>query len=99
MRRRLLKDVLANIHSIDRSLALYVPKDEALSTSTVVELMPWEDPDSPRPEGTRSFLTIDDIIDVLDAWSAWRGGKAPSDEERISAVAYYEKHDAFMPVV
>ncbi|MGP3978249.1 hypothetical protein ACTWQF_30380 [Streptomyces sp. 8N114] len=36
--------------------------------------------------------------DVLEVWSAWRGGASPSAQERCEAIIHYAEHDAYLPV-
>ena len=36
--------------------------------------------------------------DVLRVWSEWRDGAAPSAEDRVEAVTYYARNDAYIPV-
>jgi hypothetical protein len=36
--------------------------------------------------------------EAIEIWSAWRGGRLPTDEEGCEAVIHYAKHDAYLPV-
>jgi hypothetical protein len=45
------------------------------------------------------LLEIDIAVEVLEVWSAWRGGAIPSPEEAAVAVIHYAKNDAYLPAV
>jgi hypothetical protein len=36
--------------------------------------------------------------EAIEVWSAWRGGKKPSRQDKFAAVMFYSQHDAFIPV-
>ena len=46
----------------------------------------------------RNLLTVENAVEVIDAWSKWRGGREPTRAERCAAVVYYAEHDAYMPL-
>lgn len=50
------------------------------------------------PAGYEYLLEVDLVLDVLEVWSAWRGGLPPTPEEAAEAVIYYAQRDAYLPV-
>jgi hypothetical protein len=50
-----------------------------------------------RP-GFRLVLEVPMAREVLQVWSAWRGGRPPSADEAAAAVIHYAEHDAYVPV-
>lgn len=50
--------------------------------------------------GSRSpnLLEIFLAADVLEVWSEWRSGRAPTASEAIAAIEWYGDHDAYQPV-
>ena len=36
--------------------------------------------------------------EASEVWSEWRGGKSPTKQEKLDAVLYYSRHDAFLPL-
>lgn len=44
----------------------------------------------------RSLHPVADFWDILKAWSEWRAGRQPNEEQALRAIAYYDKRDAFI---
>ncbi len=93
-----LSEVLANADKYEQHLVVYIASDREPVADSEVELVDYEGPHTPTPSGKRHFLGIHDIRMVLEAWSKWRGGRAPNDAERCEAVAFYAKNDGFLPI-
>jgi hypothetical protein len=45
----------------------------------------------------RYLLEVEIAAEVLEVWSAWRGGAKPTPEEAVAAVIHYAAHDAYLP--
>jgi hypothetical protein len=44
------------------------------------------------------FLMVQLAREAIEVWSAWRGGRTPTKEEKLAAVKFYSCHDAYLPV-
>ena len=93
-----LRDVLANVEKYEARLVVYVAGDQEPGPGSLVELVNYVGPTTQEPAGKRYLLSIGDIRDVLETWSKWRDGCVPNDEERCEAVAFYAKHDGYLPI-
>jgi hypothetical protein len=51
----------------------------------------------PEAEGLEYLLEADQVKEVIDVWSDWRGGAKPSATQRVEAVTYYAKNDTYLP--
>jgi hypothetical protein len=61
-----------------------------------------------RGEGSGSTCPLDPSLaevlgvgqarEVLEVWSAWRGGLVPSPEDRFRAVLFFSQYGAFFPL-
>lgn len=54
--------------------------------------------DSKQRPGFRLVLDVKIAREVLDVWSAWRGGARPTLDQAVEAVLHYATHDAYLPV-
>lgn len=43
------------------------------------------------------FLEVYITKEVIETWSAWRGGLDPTTSEACEAVIHYATHDAYLP--
>jgi hypothetical protein len=98
MKALVLKEVLGNVDDYEAYLVVYIADDRDPTLESEVELVDYRGPQTPKPPGKRSFLSIEDIRDVLETWSSWRCGRIPDDAERVAAVAFYARYDGYIPV-
>ena len=49
------------------------------------------------PEGLTYLLEVYLAKEVLQVWSEWRGGRAPSSEQKCQAVIWYAEKDSYIP--
>jgi hypothetical protein len=42
-------------------------------------------------------LAVQLAKEAIEVWSAWRGGRIPSRQDKFAAVMFYSQHDAFLP--
>jgi hypothetical protein len=52
----------------------------------------------PQDPAVSEVLMVRLAKEAIEVWSAWRGGKKPSRQEKFAAVMFYSQHDAFIPV-
>ena len=52
----------------------------------------------PKDAALSEVLMVQLAKEAIEVWSAWRGGKKPSHQDKFAAVMFYSQHDAFMPV-
>ena len=43
-------------------------------------------------------LSVDQAREVIEVWSAWRGGVTPTPAERFKSVMFFAKYAAFLPL-
>jgi hypothetical protein len=49
------------------------------------------------PSGFRYLIEVHVAKDVIEVWTAWHNGQAPSPEEAARAILYYAEHDTYKP--
>jgi hypothetical protein len=91
---RALGDVLAELDDAADESTIFIEVGEIVEGSTKAMVLAEG---QPAPHGFRYFLEVLVAREVLEVWSEWRGGRKPSREDRVGAVAYYAARDAFMP--
>lgn len=94
-----LVDLLDNIEMIDENSSLYIKSTENIHEDVDVIIIPIDlVPNGGKtPKGLNYLLEVYLIKEVLDVWKNWRDGKEPTSEEKINAIDYFVKHDAFLP--
>jgi hypothetical protein len=48
--------------------------------------------------GVPYLLEVALAREAIEVWQKWRGGRVPTLEDKVAAVAYYARNDAFLPV-
>ena len=95
-----LAEVLENIESADRELTICAERNPRSSPlSRAILAREPENGELPKDaEGLEYLLEVFFVHDVLEVWSAWRGGRNPSVQEKCEAVTYYAENDSYLPV-
>jgi hypothetical protein len=66
--------------------ALVCPGDEAASLACPLD-------------ATLSYvLMVQHAKECIEVWSAWRGGRRPTPQDKFAAVMYYARKDAWLPL-
>ena len=86
-----LKQLLSEPDLLPIDAVLYAVRPWAAGTDAVV--LDGDD----APAGYEYLLEVNLVLDVLEVWSAWRGGRSPAPEEAAGAVIYYAERDAYLP--
>jgi hypothetical protein len=90
-----LIDAIADLDGLPRKATIYVPgAAPTITRDTEVVLVPSG---GDVPDGWIYLLELLIVREVLEVWSAWRGGRAPSPDEASDAVIYYAEYDAYQP--
>lgn len=55
-------------------------------------------PVCPLDRSLSEVLGVEQALEAIQVWSAWRGGVTPSPEERFRAVMFSAVHGAFLPL-
>jgi hypothetical protein len=79
---------------LDPELTIYALEDRPLTEDSPAYLAMEG---SPIPPGLSYLLEVFLATDVLDTWSLWREGRAPTPEEGIAAIEWYADDDAYQP--
>ena len=91
-----LIEVIQNLDEFDADQAIYVTATSA-DADAVVDYEADDGNAPPSAKGMRYFLEVSIARDSIRVWSQWRDGRQPTADERMQAVLYYAKNDAFMP--
>jgi hypothetical protein len=52
----------------------------------------------PLDPSLSEVLSVEKARDAIEVWSAWRGGLAPSPEDRFRTVMFFSQHGAYFPL-
>ncbi len=96
MGKVVLRDITDDPSRYDQSLLVLVPKAEDLGPETEVTLQESKWPRLPVPDGMRLMFDIETLAMVMRAWRKHANGREPSPSQAASAVAHYDKYDAFI---
>jgi hypothetical protein len=55
------------------------------------------DDGSPHVPGLEYLLEIAAARQAIEVWRAWRPGREPTLEDKLEAVIYYARNDAWLP--
>lgn len=91
----LLGDVLKNWHEYQLDDELYLPAGMELSLETQVNVLPFDPARERIFEGRHYLLGIEQVRDVILGLESQIGREATMPE-RLYAVAYYARYDAFI---
>ena len=89
-------DLLNHIEEYDDDLVIF-------STNGIIEmggdlfLFSTEESEEVN-DGYKYVLELYLVNEVLNVWSTWRNSKVPTLEEKIIALNYYAKNDAYLPI-
>ncbi len=92
---RPLSELLETLSGLDPDDAIFIASaaDVRADTPSVLGVAT----ESP-PHGYRYLLEVHITQEVLEVWSAWRGGRKPTLDEKLEAVDHYSRTDAYLPV-
>jgi hypothetical protein len=54
--------------------------------------------DCPRDPGLSYVLEVEQARECIEVWSEWRGGRRPTPQDKLAAVMYYSRNDAWLPL-
>ena len=52
----------------------------------------------PQDGSLSEVLMVQLAREAIEVWSEWRGGRAPTRQDKFEAVIHYSLHDAYLPV-
>ena len=87
-----LRDVLGEADDLPTEAVVFATRPWSPTSEVIVSQT-----DAAQP-GYEYLLEVELVLDVLEVWSAWRGGAAPDPEEASRAVIYYAQRDTYLPV-
>jgi hypothetical protein len=94
-----LGEVLGNLGAYDEESLILVAKDTLPSPGTTAMVVPIPATSDEEP-GAPNFQYLIEVYtakDVLDTWREWRENRAPTPEEAVEAILFYQENDAFLP--
>ena len=89
-----LKELIASLAGLPDDEVICVGGGSKPSGASLAESRPR----GSIPEGLKYVLEVELAKEVLDTWSRWRSGRAPTTEEALQAILYYSEHDAYQPI-
>jgi hypothetical protein len=92
-----MHDLLASSEQLDDEIIAFVPDGVDVDLLTPVLLLDFEEHEH-GVEGYRYLLEGENIKESILVWSLWREGRLPSLEDKLAAVLFYARNDAFLPV-
>ncbi len=91
-------ELICQIDDFSDDLVAFKEKSEPDTEDMWVELFYIEDAvKNNLPDGVKYVLEVSLIKEVIDVWSLWRGGKTPTQLDKVNAVLYFIKNDAYLP--
>lgn len=94
----------ASVHVVPQLMQLLSEPDALPTDAVLYAVRPWTagtdavlTEGDGAPAGYEYLLEVDLVLEVLEVWSAWRGGLHPTPEEAADAVIYYAECDAYLP--
>jgi hypothetical protein len=90
-----LQDAVRDLASLPRKATIYVARGENVVSSSTPALLVMSDEEPPAD--WRYLLEVLIAREVVEVWSAWRDGRAPSVEQACEAIVYYAENDAYQP--
>jgi hypothetical protein len=89
-----LRELIAGLASLDDGMAIHTADATPSAFSEVVLV----DDGGRVPPGHHYLLEVAIAKEVVEVWSRWRGGRAPTTDAAVEAVLHYAAYDAFVPV-
>jgi hypothetical protein len=94
-----LSALIERLDGLDEDDTIYaVGGPDADGNSPAVAAFEPEDGSLPaEAEGMAYVLEVAVAREVVDVWREWRDGREPALDERVAAILYYARNDAYMP--
>jgi hypothetical protein len=87
-----LIDLLATLDDLDPTGVIHATKPWSTTSAAAATA------DDVPVDGMAYLLEVDLALEVLQVWSAWRGGAHPSDLQKCAAIIHYAQHDSYEPL-
>jgi hypothetical protein len=92
-----LRDVIARLDELGDDETIYA-QSAAAEARALVAAEPDDGSVPAGAEGLSSLLEVDAAREAIAVWRAWRPGQTPTLDDKVAAVAYYARNDAWLPV-
>jgi len=86
-----LREVIGRLNQFADDQTIY-----AESAAPTAEAIVASEPEQAAP--LPYLLEIALAREAIEVWEAWRPGRTPSPEDKVAAVIYYARNDAWLPV-
>ena len=90
-----LRDLVVALDDLDEDAVIYTDGSSAAAEAVVIRA---SDAAEAKAAGLRYFLEVSLARDAVDVWSAWRDGAEPTTDDKLMAISYYAKNDAYLPL-
>ena len=92
-----LRDVIARLDEFADQETIYA-ESATPSAKAIVALEPEDTSPAAATPGLPYLLEISTAREAIEVWQAWRPGQSPTLEDKLAAVIYYAKNDAWLPI-
>jgi hypothetical protein len=94
-----LRTVVQTLRSLDEARSIYISPARPWNGSSLVELAYADEGEEPprRATGLSYFLKVGHAKEAIEALRASRGGREPSEEDRLAAVLHRAEQRRFLP--
>ena len=89
-----LRELIARLDEFGGDETIYA-ESPTPTARAVVATEP--DDGSPPAPGLEYVLEIAAAREAIEVWQAWRPGRKPTLEDKLEAVLYYARNDAWLP--
>ncbi len=96
----ILKEIVNRLDEFDDETYIFTQMPDPTGESKAI-LVPFRKIDDERvdlPFEMIYLLEVEIAKDVIKAWSFMRDGRIPSLEEKVQAIIFYAKNDAYLPI-
>lgn len=93
-----LREIILAVEKLDENLVIFARKNGEWDLDSPAALLLLNDAAEVdmHLDDLTYFLEIGIAKEVLEVWGEWRGGRKPTESERVDAVLYYANNDAYI---
>ena len=92
-----LREVIDRLNKFPGDETIYA-QSPAPSAEAIVAPEPEDASAAAGAVGLPYLLEVAAAREAIEVWQAWRPGQSPTLDDKVAAVIYYAKNDAWLPV-
>jgi len=90
-----LRELIGALDDLDDDATIYTDGSSPAARAAVVDSSEAQEA---KDAGLRFFLEVSLAKDAVVVWSDWRGGAAPTIDDKLMAISHYATHDSYLPL-